>query len=164
MIIIIRIPEFTQLTHEQYHDPSRHKHGCLLRPSRSGILLLFPPFFLYVCHNITPQCCKENIISMPRTQCLQNLRWPKVCAALKNPTWRPAGHSPLRFATSRDRLHASRSGRSAAQRSVACNRSCDSTVVSCPSSIFVLRCWAWCCGEASLRREFLPKLQMDGHQ
>ena len=31
------------------------------------------------------------------------LRWPKVCAALKNPTWRPAGHSPLRSAASRDR-------------------------------------------------------------
>ena len=30
--------------------------------------------------------------------------------------------------------------RAEAQRSVACNRSCDSTVVSCPSSIFVLRC------------------------
>ena len=87
-----------------------------------------------------------------------------MCGALKNPTWRPAGHSPLRFAASRARLHASRSGRSAAQRSVACNRSCDSTVVSCPSSIFVLRCWAWCCGEASLRRESLPKVQMDGHQ
>ena len=49
-------------------DPSRHKHGCLLQPSRSGISLLFPSFFflifIYICLlqkcNIIPQCCKEK--------------------------------------------------------------------------------------------------------
>ena len=61
-------------------------------------------------------------------QRLDELRCLKVCAALKNPTWRPAGHSSLRSEASRDRLNVSRSRRNAALR--ACNRSCDPTVVT----------------------------------
>ena len=62
-------------------------------------------------------------------------------------------------------MHASRSGRSAALRCMQQIMRFDSCFLPFEaSSIFVLRCWTWCCGEASLQRESLPKLQMDGYQ
>ena len=75
----------------------------------------------------------------PRKKSLSSLRWPKVCAALKNPTWRPAGHSPLRFAASRD-WDCMHRDRAEAQRSVACNRSCDSR------QLFLALRQSSCCG------------------
>ena len=62
-------------------------------------------------------------------------------------------------------MHASRSGRSAALRCMQQIMRFDSCFLTFEaSSIFVLQCWTWCCGEASLQRESLPRLQMDGHQ
>ena len=74
---IFIIQNFTQLTHGQYHDQSRHKHG-LLQPSWSGTPLLFPSCFLflfYVCcrdATLSRSVAKKNINPMPGTHCLYN--------------------------------------------------------------------------------------------
>ena len=67
-------------------DPSRHKHGCLLQPSRSGISLLFPSsfFFFYVCcRNAT---LSNSVAKKTSIQCLQHTvsRTARACAEPDN--------------------------------------------------------------------------------
>ena len=78
-------------------DPSRHKHGYLLQPSRSGISLLFPSFNFFLFYikiillcllqkcNIIPQCCKEkhpfnawNTLSSELLEPDNLFFWPKL--------------------------------------------------------------------------------------
>ena len=81
-----------------YHDPSRHKHGCLLQPSRSGISLLFPSIFFCLLQkcNIIPQCCKEkhqfnawNTLSPELLELVGSRRsfffWPKLLFFFTSP-------------------------------------------------------------------------------
>ena len=71
-------------------DPPRHKHGCLLQPSRSGISLLFPSFFffffIYVCcrnATLSHSVAKKNRWSI---QCLEHTvsRTARACGGPDN--------------------------------------------------------------------------------
>ena len=65
-----------------YHGPSRHKHGCLHQPSRSGIWLLFPSIFYVCCRNakLYHSVAKKNINSLPGRHCLQAFEFGCGCS------------------------------------------------------------------------------------
>ena len=55
-------------------DPSRHKHGCLLQPSRSGISLLFPSFFFLFLYMFAAEMQHYPTVLQRKTfiQCLEH--------------------------------------------------------------------------------------------
>ena len=69
-------------------DPSRHKHGCLLQPSRSGISLLFPSSFFFFLYMFAAEMQHYPTVLQRKTsiQCLEHIvsRTARACGEPDN--------------------------------------------------------------------------------